>query len=75
MTFIVYLTKLYEIILISILAHIFRQDKTHVIIYIDNQTTIRAIENLNNSLDQHLVKSIIKFIDILRKKDIEIELH
>jgi len=34
--FIVYLTKLYEIILILILALIFSYDKTYVIVYIDN---------------------------------------
>jgi len=34
--FIIYLTKLYKIILILILAHISKQDKTYVIIYIDN---------------------------------------
>jgi len=73
--FIVYLAKLYEIILALILALIPRHDKTHVIICIDNQTTIKAIENPRNSLGQHLVKNIIKFINLLRKKGLEIELH
>jgi len=74
-TFIVYSTKLYEIILASILALILRYDKTHVIICIDNQATIRAIENPRNNLRQHLIKNIDKFINLLRKKGIEIELH
>jgi len=73
--FTVYSAELYGIILASILAHIPGHDKTHVIICIDNQAAIRAVENPGNSSGQHLVKSIVKFIDILRKKVIEIELH
>jgi len=73
--FIVYLAKLYEIILALILALISKHDKTYVFICIDNQTTIKAIENPRNSLEQYIVKSIIKFINLLRKKELKIELH
>jgi ribonuclease HI len=73
--FTVYSAELYGIVLASILALIPGHDKTHVIICIDDQAAIRAIENPGNSSGQHLVKNIVKFINLLRKKGIEIELH
>ncbi len=37
--------------------------KSRVIICIDNQAAIRAVENPGNSSGQHLIKSIIIFIE------------
>lgn len=63
--FTVYSTELYGIILATVLAHISGNHKTHVIICIDNQATIRAVENSGNSSGQHLVKNIVKLVNIL----------
>jgi len=71
----VYSAELYGIILATILACMPNHGKNKVIICIDNQAAIRAVENPSNSSGQHLVKFIIKFIEKLRSNGVEVELH
>jgi hypothetical protein len=49
--------------------------KSRVIICIDNQAAIRAVENPGNSSTQHLIKPITIFIEKLRSNGVEVELH
>jgi len=50
-------------------------DKTHAIICIYNQAAIRAVNNQSSSSGQHLIKNIVKLVNMLRKKGIEMELR
>jgi len=71
----VYSAELYGIILATILASMSNYEKSKIIICRDNQAAIRAIDNSGNSSGQHLVEFIIMFIEKLRSKGVEVELH
>ena len=72
--FTVYSAELYSTILAAILTSSPNYRCKTLIICIDNQVAIRAVENPGCSSGQHIVKHIVKFIHTLRSKGTEMEI-
>ena len=74
----VYSVELCGIILTATIAVFGGNSQTtrgRLIICVDNQAAIKAVECSGNSSGQHLIKIIVILIDTLRARGVEVEIH
>ena len=76
--FTIYSVELCDIILTATIAVFDENSQTtrdRLIICVDNQAAIKAVECSGNSSGQHLIKIIVILIDTLRARGVEVEIH